>query len=168
MGRRRRPRHSGIYRIMRDTVRVGGGLLLIGVYELTLGAEALPSTSSIRSRDTGGCGYRCGYHDCGCIRNLESSRPLRSIRSGRRRFRYNCHTAHCCLVLYCCPNASRGLHRRASWRTPTSAFVVGVVATWIWIGPFGAVFTPVILGTGIVARGTSCFVLRRKRPRVSC
>ena len=54
------------------------------------------------------------------------------------------------------------LHGRASWRTPTFAFVVGAVATWMWIGPFDAVFAPVVLGTGMVAWGISCFMLWRK------
>ncbi len=60
------------------------------------------------------------------------------------------------------------LHGRASWRTPTFAFVVGAVATWMWIGPFDAVFAPAVLGTGILAWGISCLMLRRKRLRVNC
>src|ERR1700722_173890 len=58
------------------------------------------------------------------------------------------------------------LHGRASWKTPPFAFVVGAVATWMWIGPFDAVFAPVVLGTGILAWGISCFMFRRKRLRV--
>jgi hypothetical protein len=58
-------------------------------------------------------------------------------------------------------------HGRTSWRTPTFAFVLGAVATWIWIGPFDAVFAPVVLGTGMLAWGISCFVLRRKHLRVN-
>src|SRR5260370_25624473 len=45
------------------------------------------------------------------------------------------------------------LHGKASWRTPTFAFIVGAVATWMWIGPFDAVFAPVVLGTGMLAWG---------------
>jgi hypothetical protein len=60
------------------------------------------------------------------------------------------------------------LHGRASWRTPTFAFVVGAVATWMWIGPFDAVFAPVVLGTGMLAWVISCFMLRRKRLGVNC
>jgi hypothetical protein len=60
------------------------------------------------------------------------------------------------------------LHGQVSWRTPTFALVAGAVATWMWIGPFEAVFAPVVLGTGILAWGISCFMLRRKRPQVSC
>jgi len=54
------------------------------------------------------------------------------------------------------------LHGRTSWRTPTFAFVVGAVATWMWIGPFDAVFAPAVLGTGMVAWGMSYFMLRQK------
>ena len=54
------------------------------------------------------------------------------------------------------------LHGRASWRTPTFAFVVGAVATWMWIGPWDAMFAPFVLGTGMVAWGISCFMLRQK------
>ena len=57
------------------------------------------------------------------------------------------------------------LHGQVSWRTPTFGLVAGAVATWIWIGPFEAVFAPVVLGTGILAWGISCFMLRRKRPQ---
>ena len=56
-------------------------------------------------------------------------------------------------------------HGQASWRTPTFAFVVGFVGTRIWIGPFGAFFAPVVLGTAVVAWGISCFMLYRKRLR---
>jgi hypothetical protein len=60
------------------------------------------------------------------------------------------------------------LHGRASWRIPTFALVVGAVATWMWIGPFDAIFAPLVLGTGMLAWGISCFMLRRKRPGVNC
>jgi hypothetical protein len=60
------------------------------------------------------------------------------------------------------------LHGSASWRTPTFAFAVGAVSTWMWTGPFGARFAPAILGTGALAWGISCFVLRRKRLRANC
>jgi hypothetical protein len=59
------------------------------------------------------------------------------------------------------------LHGKTSWRTPTFAFIVGAVATWMWIGPFDAVFAPVVLGTGMLAWGITCFVLRRERLRVN-
>jgi len=55
------------------------------------------------------------------------------------------------------------LHGQASWKTPTFAFVMGALATWMWIGPFDAVFAPVVLGTGMLAWGISSFMLRRKR-----
>lgn len=60
------------------------------------------------------------------------------------------------------------LHGRASWKTPTFALVLGAIATWIWIGPFDEVFAPVVLGTGMLAWGISCLMLRPKRVRVSC
>jgi len=60
------------------------------------------------------------------------------------------------------------IHGRTSWRTPTFAFVLGAVATWMWIGPFDAAFAPVVLGTGMLSWGITCFVLRRKPVRVNC
>ena len=57
------------------------------------------------------------------------------------------------------------LHGQASWRTPTFALVVGVIAIRIWIGPYGVFFAPVILGTAVLAWGISCFMLHRKRLR---
>ena len=59
------------------------------------------------------------------------------------------------------------LHGQASWRTPTVALVVGAVGIRIWIGPFGVFFAPVVLGLAVVAWGLSCFMLRRKRVRVT-
>jgi hypothetical protein len=60
------------------------------------------------------------------------------------------------------------LHGQVSWRTPTFALIAGAIATWMWIGPFEAVFAPVVLGTGILAWGISCFMLRPKRRQLSC
>jgi len=59
------------------------------------------------------------------------------------------------------------LHGRASWRTPTYAFVVGAVTIRVWIGPFGVFFAPVVLGTALLAWGISCFMLHRKRLRAN-
>ena len=60
------------------------------------------------------------------------------------------------------------LHGQASWKTPTFAFVIGALATWMWIGPFDAAFAPVVLGTGMLAWGISSFMLRRKRLQGNC
>jgi len=59
------------------------------------------------------------------------------------------------------------LHGGASWKTPTFALVVGAMATWMWIGPFDVLFAPVVLGLAILAWGTSCYMLRANRVRVS-
>ncbi len=52
------------------------------------------------------------------------------------------------------------MHGRTSWIVPTFAFVVGATATWMWIGPFDAVFAPAVLGTGVLAWGISCLMVR--------
>jgi hypothetical protein len=54
------------------------------------------------------------------------------------------------------------LHGQASWKTPTAAFLIGAIATWKWVGPFGITFAPVVLGVAMVAWGVSCFMLYRK------
>ena len=53
-------------------------------------------------------------------------------------------------------------YRQTSWKTPTFAFLVGVLATWIWIGSIDFTFTPIVLGTGALTWIVSCLMLRRK------
>src|SRR5690242_15190015 len=55
-------------------------------------------------------------------------------------------------------------HHRASWKTPTLAFFIAAIATWrflrLGVGDIG--FAPAVLGTGALACGITCFILRQR------
>jgi hypothetical protein len=55
-------------------------------------------------------------------------------------------------------------HHRTSWRTPTAAFALCIVAIRM-LGAFDIQFAPFMLGTGALAWIVSCWLLRNKKRR---
>ncbi|MFZ0295800.1 MAG: hypothetical protein WAL52_19470 [Candidatus Sulfotelmatobacter sp.] len=58
------------------------------------------------------------------------------------------------------------LHHPTSWPTPTLAFALCAILTWVWI-PFSVGFAPVVLGTGAIAWFVSCLLLRKNEGKKS-